>query len=213
MAEDQGRDERGEDERELEAEAEGSDHLTEPDAPPPVLQYFGPTVKRTDSSGEITGRRTGDPLRLVTLITVDVMEAQLARAKLEAEGVPAFVIDQHASVVHPLLFRNAQLQVAERDVERAKKILDRPAAIDPEDQDGDGGYAEEDFRCPRCHRKAVELVPLTRTAKFTRAGCVVVLLLPAIPALLGWTALDARSEERIDQLFSEWRWLWLLLLM
>jgi len=212
MAEDEGREDPGKSEADADLPAGASDpsDISDPQAPP-VLQYFGPTIKRTDPSAEIAGRRSGDPLHLVTLITVDIMEAQLACAKLEAEGIPAFVIDQHASVVHPLLFRNAQLQVAERDLVRAKEILDRPAAVDPEDHDEDAGYVEENFRCPRCHRKAVELMPLARSAMAARAGCLVVLLLPAVPTFIGWMAMDA-SAKSLSLVFHEWQWLWILIL-
>jgi len=187
---------------------------TEPEPPPgdpPVLSYFGPTVAPagSDASGI---RRTGDPLRLVTILRADGMEAQLARAKLESEGVRAVVIDENVSSIHPLLFRNVQLQVAEVDLDRAKEILAKPAAIEPDEVDENEGYVDETFRCPKCHRKAVELIPLSNAALGTRGGCLIVLLLPVLPFVLSWFLPDPSLARRLEHQLDNWRWLWLLML-
>lgn len=98
----------------------------------------------------------GEGPRLVTLRRMPVMEAEMAKAKLEAEGILCFVVDSTMALAQPLTITPACLQVAETDVPIAEEILSRPVA------DGaDGEYADEDWRCPKCHRKAVELMPLS----------------------------------------------------
>lgn len=64
------------------------------------------------------------------LITVasfpDVPEAELARERLELEGIQAFAIDVRAAGVMPFLAATSgrvRVQVAPKDVERAKEIL------------------------------------------------------------------------------------------
>ncbi len=99
---------------------------------------------------------TGAGPRLVTLRRMTVMEAEMAKAKLEGEGIPCFVADTAMASMQPLVLTPATLQVQETDVLLATKILSRPAAADME-----GEYAEENWRCPKCHRKTVELLPLS----------------------------------------------------
>jgi putative signal transducing protein len=82
---------------------------------------------------------------------LDVTEAQLARVRLGGEGIEAFVIE--GTGFNPLLngaSGGVQLQVRERDLDRAQAIL---AEVLPEaDEDADpflpGG--ERVVRCPRC---------------------------------------------------------------
>ena len=142
------------------------------DGAPPVLSY--------DS-----GRRA----RLKTLKRLPTFEANLAAAKLEAAGVPAFVDDEYVSAAHPLLFSQVRLQVDEADFERAQAILDAPPPATSDDDRGE--YVDEEYRCPRCHRKAVDLVPLSGRMKSVRLGCLGVLLLPVLALVLpGLLALD-----------------------
>jgi len=64
---------------------------------------------------------------LVTVATFnDVPEAQLARERLELEGIRAFVLDALSEGVMPFLTPSTggiRLQVEPKDVERAKEIL------------------------------------------------------------------------------------------
>jgi hypothetical protein len=64
------------------------------------------------------------------LVTVaafpDVAEAELAKERLELEGILAFVIDAQAAGVMPYLagaMGGVRVQVEPKDVERAKEIL------------------------------------------------------------------------------------------
>ncbi len=103
----------------------------------------------------------GEPasgMGLVTIARMSGTEASLAAAKLEAEGVPCFVADTNIAIADPLVFPNVPVQVRARDAARARAILDQPAAAAAA---GDGEYADEAWRCGKCHRKTVELVPMT----------------------------------------------------
>lgn len=81
---------------------------------------------------------------------LDVTEAQLARVRLGGEGIEAFVIE--GAGFNPLLsgaVGGVQLQVRERDIDRAREIL----AEVPEEADEDSDPyvdGERVVRCPRC---------------------------------------------------------------
>jgi hypothetical protein len=56
----------------------------------------------------------------------DVAEAELARERLENEGIRAFVVGAQTAGVMPYLVNalgGVRLQVAPKDIERAKEIL------------------------------------------------------------------------------------------
>lgn len=149
-----------------------------------------------------------DSDQLVTLRETGSMEAGLVKAKLESEGISCVIAGQTLNAIHPWLFPLVRLQVRERDFVRAELILSRPAA-----EEDDGEYADEDYRCPKCHRRDVELLPLVgawRTAKIVFIWMFIVPLvyvvlhtaLPAgtVPVIssgwigLGWFALMAISS-------------------
>src|SRR3990170_8859405 len=83
---------------------------------------------------------------IVTIRTMSVLEAELAKAKLASEGVRSFISDENLAVMHPLMMGSVHLQVDEADIDRAEQILTLPAPADAE-----GEYVEEKYRCPRCH--------------------------------------------------------------
>jgi hypothetical protein len=63
---------------------------------------------------------------LVTVATfTDVPEAELARERLELEGIRAFVLDAAAGGVMPYIAESTgvRLQVEPKDAERAREIL------------------------------------------------------------------------------------------
>ena len=79
---------------------------------------------------------------------IDVTEAQLAKVRLGGEGIEAFVIE--ATGFNPLLSGaggGVQLQVRERDIDRARAIL---AEVLPEVEDDLASGGERVVRCPRC---------------------------------------------------------------
>jgi hypothetical protein len=97
--------------------------------------------------------------RLVTVArfayTADpVSEAELARIKLESEGIWCFLAGKNFAGVHwiaSLADRGVKLQVRESDAERAKEILSRREKVEIDESEyGDSGAEEGEMRCPRC---------------------------------------------------------------
>jgi hypothetical protein len=101
---------------------------------------------------------------LSTIATyLDPIEAQMARARLEAAGIDAIVIEPTG--FNPLLTAAAggiQLQVPAAEADRAQSVLDEPDVVTEHDDDGEG---EGVVRCPRCELAYVSFGrPPIRTA-------------------------------------------------
>src|SRR5687767_2762841 len=67
---------------------------------------------------------------LVILRRMRIMEAELAKAKLESEGIASSVRDTSMAVMHRLVVSEVPLMVHESDVARARNILDQPVSND-----------------------------------------------------------------------------------
>ena len=153
---------------------------------------------RPESAGVLAYRTPPAlPPRLVTVRRLPGTEAEMARAKLESEGIRCFIADSNLSATHPLLFTDARLQVSEEDATRAAQILDSPPADARADE-----YVDEDYRCPRCHRKAVDLLPLSGAWRQARVGCLALLVVPVLLTLVGWTFPHPRVHAFMDRLTS-----------
>ena len=107
------------------------------------------------------------------------MEAELAKAKLASEGIRSFISDANLAIMHPLVMGSVHLQVDESDISRAEQILTLPAPTNAE-----GEYVDEKYRCPKCHTRNVDLLPLTFGWKHTRRLWVLLLLAPLLRSLL-----------------------------
>jgi hypothetical protein len=125
------------------------------------------------------------PSRLVTFRRMRTMEAQLAKAKLESEGVRCFIADENINVAHPFLWSEVTLQVPELELGRAAEILDRPA-----EDDDEGEYVDEEYRCPKCHRREVDLMPLSPRWRATRFGCLALLGAPILVGVIDWAGVE-----------------------
>src|SRR5690349_3148943 len=116
--------------------------------------------ERDRESVPILSYRTPEPRPpaeiLRTVADMPAPEAAMARAKLDSEGIRSYVAGEDVSGIHPLLFSSVQLQVMEADLERAREVLERPVEDDQE-----GEYADEPWRCPKCHRKQIDILPLS----------------------------------------------------
>lgn len=82
-------------------------------------------------------------------------EAQIARAKLESEGVPVFVADEHTVSVNWLLsgaVGGIRVQVPEEHAARAVEILQRDdsEAVEALAEDPEEEWEEPEPRCPAC---------------------------------------------------------------
>lgn len=89
-----------------------------------------------------------------------VMEAEIAKGRLEAEGIEAFVQDENL-VVQNWLYRNAigglRLQVAANDADRATEIL-ASMTFDDQDLEPDLAGVEDADLCPSCRSDELEYV-------------------------------------------------------
>jgi hypothetical protein len=83
-----------------------------------------------------------------------ITEADLARIKLESEGIPCLIRDSASAVANSFIVTDVPVLVRAEDLERAKEALARPA-----DDSMEGEYVDEDYRCPKCHRRDAELLP------------------------------------------------------
>jgi hypothetical protein len=146
--------------------------------PAPTLPYASPRVA----------------VNLKTVRRLPAFEANLAAGKLEAAGINSFIADQNIAAAHPLAFSQVRLQVAEADLERAEEILATPS-VSTASADDEGEYVEEAYRCPKCHRKPVDLAPLSPAMRTTRFGCLLVALLPVLAALITWIIPHVTGDE------------------
>ncbi len=85
------------------------------------------------------------PERLVTIAAFrDPATAHLHRSRLELEGVPAFIADEHLVSLYSVPLVGVKLRVRERDVERALAVLGE-RLVGPAAEEDEGGPA-----CPEC---------------------------------------------------------------
>jgi hypothetical protein len=92
------------------------------------------------------------PEELVTIATFNVaVEADLARAKLESEGIECFLADEYSRYLQA---GGIKLQVGESDAQRAVEILGESSTAE---NDSEESASECDApRCPRCDSIAVD---------------------------------------------------------
>jgi hypothetical protein len=95
-------------------------------------------------------------------------EAHIARQKLESESIDAYLDNENlVATVWPLANATAgvKLMVREPDIPGAQSVLrskdTSEFAIGAADLEGEADrYCEEEWRCSKCHRTDVELLPL-----------------------------------------------------
>lgn len=124
--------------------------------------------------------------KLIILSRMRLMEAELAKTKLESEGITCLIRDANTFINNPFVVDNVPLMVDSADEARAREILARPAAADAE-----GEYVDEPWRCPQCHRKSVKLLPLTGFWRNIRLLWIVAMIAPALMEIAKFTGLIA----------------------
>jgi DNA-directed RNA polymerase subunit M/transcription elongation factor TFIIS len=93
--------------------------------------------------------------KLVTALAFSTLwEAEIARSKLDSDGISAYLKDGH-TVNMNWLFSNAiggvKVQVVEGDLMKAREILSAPLTVDaPEETD-----PEDVVICPRCRNENI----------------------------------------------------------
>jgi hypothetical protein len=94
--------------------------------------------------------------KLITIATFpDALKAQIMRGRLEAEGIPAYIADEHTITNQPYLYMaygGVRLQVAEQDQNRAQAVINTQ---EPFPVDSSPELLPD--QCPNCHSgKVVE---------------------------------------------------------
>jgi len=113
-------------------------------------------MKRSKRRGTVRMITAYNPRRmpLVTLTTFRTAhDAELAKAVLTDEGVPAFLGDENVTAIAPYMSpMGVKLQVAAEDADRAEEILNRIAGLDVAEKTT--ATAEHAIRfpeqCPKC---------------------------------------------------------------
>lgn len=85
---------------------------------------------------------------MITLKTFDTaLEAHLLKSRLENNGIPAYIFDEHIVTLNPLynnLVGGVKLNISELDADRARKLMDE---IDSKENYYDRAPG---IACPRC---------------------------------------------------------------
>lgn len=144
--------------------------------------------------------------RLVPFRRMRSMEAQLAKTKLESEGIPCFVADELIAITNPFVFSEVELQVPEDQVELAGSILDAP----PTDAKAED-YVDETWRCPVCHRRKVELLPLSTGWQIAKLTFILMVAAPFLLRLAHFAVPDQRFIDATRRFEGEWVGVWMLM--
>jgi hypothetical protein len=120
-----------------------------------------------------------DDPTLVTLTSMLPLEAELARAKLQAEEIPCFIDGAAFAATYSFVAPQVRVVVRRDDLERAAEVLARPAQHVADDE-----YVDERWRCPGCHRKTLEFLPRPPGRRLLRNAWFVLLFLPIILTIL-----------------------------
>lgn len=104
---------------------------------------------------------------LVTIATFSMaIEADLARAKLESEGIECFLADEHTVTVNWLYSQavgGVKLQVKEADAQRAIGVLKESRITKDIENQAD---EFEGYYCPRCNSTDVHYEKFSRRLVF-----------------------------------------------
>ncbi len=144
---------------------------------------------------------------LVTLCKMPLMEAEMAAVKLQSEGIQVTLTDRMMASTDPWVITQVRVQVRETDLEEAKAILARPAV-----DDGEGEYADEEWRCPKCHRKDIELLKLPKAWRQVRNAWVMLLIVPVLLRFLR-SAFPDPTLDAIAKSLGDWTGLYVIVLL
>ena len=109
--------------------------------------------------------------KLITIANfIEPFQADLARAKLESEGIKCFLAGENFVATYWLLSnadRGIKLQVRESEAERALEILSHEEGASVQETSGVSVTSEAaDLRCPKCSSENIEYEKFSRKAFF-----------------------------------------------
>jgi hypothetical protein len=122
------------------------------------------------------------------------VEAHLARSRLEAAGIPAFVADEHIVAVHWLCSSavgGVKVQVRLRDLDAARRLLEAP----PIRSSRSARFVTDDLSAPRCRRCGSLEVERRYARRVSFASAL----------LLGFPLLWPRRRARCRTCGAHWR--------
>ncbi|MBI1768849.1 MAG: DUF2007 domain-containing protein [Bacteroidetes bacterium] len=86
-----------------------------------------------------------------------IVEANLAKTKLDAYGIPCFLTDEHLTNLYPIqnaIFPGARLHIFERDADEVRSLLEE-------------GIELKDITCSKCGSDYYESIPAWRKMYFS----------------------------------------------
>jgi DNA-directed RNA polymerase subunit RPC12/RpoP len=108
--------------------------------------------------------------RLITIATFgEPLEANLAKIRLQSEGIDCFLAGEHFVATHWLLSnadRGIKLQVKESDAKRALEIFETGQKPNREVTPQDWPSESTDLRCPKCSSEDIEYEKFSRKVFF-----------------------------------------------
>ena len=122
------------------------------------------------------------------------IEAHLARSRLEAAGLQAFVADEHIVAVHWLCSSavgGVKVQVRLRDLDAARRLLEAPAIRSSRS----ARFVTDDLSAPRCPRCGSLEVERRYARRLSLASAM----------LLGFPLLWPRRRARCRTCGAHWR--------
>ncbi|MEW6470430.1 MAG: DUF2007 domain-containing protein [Bacteroidota bacterium] len=78
-------------------------------------------------------------------------EATIVKSRLESEGIPCFLSDEHINTLNPLYNQamgGFKLNLFEKDISRADEILKKNTSL--KENDIHSEYTQGDIQCPLC---------------------------------------------------------------
>ncbi|HZK81724.1 MAG TPA: hypothetical protein VFC46_11665 [Humisphaera sp.] len=126
----------------------------------------------------------------VLLRSVSEVDARSICILLESEGVGCDAIRAAPRAEAPPGEPMVDVLVAETDLELAREIIARPKRGKDRDEDQFerelAKVNESNWICPKCRRRTLKVMPLSEEWRRLRLGCLCILVLPFILALLAW---------------------------
>src|SRR5207302_11493537 len=105
--------------------------------------------------------------------------------------------------------------VRDEDLAAAQEILARPVEEDesdtPEDEREFAEHDESQWRCPRCKKRSLEVLPLSKRWRRVRAACPGIFLLPFAVLFIEWLLPSHSLVYAVDHVPDWWGIPWILI--
>jgi hypothetical protein len=154
----------------------------------------------------------------VVLCTVPVADAREICERLESEGIPCEATEASAEATIETSegdVEQSNVVVHAEDLELAQDALQSPSIADEvEDVESDEDREKRflaAWKCPKCGRQNLQLLPLSEGWRQVRVGCFIVVLVPIVISVLAWTMPTREVKRALDGLPDWWPFGWILI--